>query len=135
MSFDLGWILNLCLILFVIALVMVCIYVILLLVEFIRSMKSVNRLVESTEGEVNSMVKDISQTVNLTTSGIQDVVKRIGFLTSFLEVLGVVSTGVGAIRGKAQKTGGPSKIAVISALAGLKRGLDVLLSEKKDKQE
>lgn len=129
MTFDINFILTLCLVLFVCALIAVCVYVILLLVEVIKSAKSVNRLVASTEGEVNAMVKDVADTVNLTTNGIQQMVKRLTFITSFLEVLGVVSTGVDTLKGKAGK-GLPGKIAVLSALAGLKRGIEVLLNDK-----
>ena len=130
MSFDLNVILTICLILFVAALAVVCVYVVFLLVEFIKTAKSVNRLVASTEGEINSMVSNVSSTVDLTTTGIQKVVERVSFVTSFLEVLGVVSTGVDTVRGKAGK-GLPGKIAVVSALAGLKRGIEILLNDKK----
>jgi uncharacterized protein YoxC len=109
----------------------VCVYIIFLLVEFIRAARSMNRVLKNSEGEIDAMLADVSKTVNLTTAGIQDLIQRIRFFSAFLEVLGVVSNGVDVFKSKTKQTVAPSKVAVLSALAGFKRAFELLLGEKK----
>jgi hypothetical protein len=121
------------LIVLVAAAVIACVYLIILLLEFIRAARSVNRLLDSTENEVNAMVKDVSKTVNVTSVGVRDLVERIRFFTGFLEVLGVFSSSMDVVRGSTKKATLSSKIALVSALAGIKKFIEVLLSDKSAK--
>jgi len=120
-----------CLVLLIVAGIVVCVYIVFLLVEFIRAARSLNRVLKNSEGEINAMLTDVSKTVNLTTAGIQDLVQRIRFFTAFLEVLGVVSNGVDVFKSKTKQAAAPSKIAVLSTLAGFKRAIELILGEKK----
>ncbi|MBU0686624.1 MAG: hypothetical protein KKB81_02040 [Candidatus Margulisbacteria bacterium] len=132
MAFDIGIILNICLIIFVIALTVLCVYITWLIAEIVKSVRSANRIMATTERDINSLVQSISANVIATTESAREIVKRLNFLTSFLEVFGAVSTGISVMKGKAKKSNVASRIAVLSALAGLKRLLEVLLGEKKN---
>ena len=118
-------------IVFVIALSGICLYIILLLNEFRKTMIEANNILKKASPDISSMVHDAASTTHEVTSLVNNVTEKIKRFTTIFEVLGVVgktkdifSSG----EGKEKK----SRIKFLSLLAGIKKGLDVFLSTKKN---